>query len=241
MKHTDKQFGLYLAKIREQQGLTQQELATKINASKKLVEKWENGNSYPANKFLSPLAEALNVPLVFLFAHENISDEEQEEVIREAFSKIVNRAEKKHKRNVVLLLAFIMLCYWIVLAMGSYAHTYSTLNNISRIWNINVSDGMQKIFGTTTDLSIFGEGIRYYIFADDSRSDFYFNFQEGPNEEVETQIWKYLSELSVPKEQLPDFSHPYLWLVLKKDNGRDQFVCIFDQRTQQYYFIEELR
>ncbi len=242
MKHTNKQFGLYLAEIREQQGLTQQELADKINVSKRLVERWENGNSYPTDKFLSPIAEALNIPLTFLLAHEHIPDEEQEKVVRAAFSKIANRAEKnKRQKNVILFLAFIMFFYWVVSAMVSYAHTYSTLNNISRIWNINVSDGLQKVFGTTTDLSLFGEGIRYYVFADDLRSDFYFKFQEGPNKEVEAQVWKYLSELSVPKEQLPDFSHPYLWQVLKKDNERDQFICIFDQRTQRYYFFEELR
>lgn len=241
MKHTDKQFGLYLAKIRKQQGLTQQELADKIHVSKRLVVRWENGNSYPTDQFLSPIAEALNIPLAFLFAHEHVPVEEQEKVVRAAFSKIASKAEKKTRKNVILFLAFTVLFYWVVSAVVSYARTYSALNNIHRIWNINVSDGLQKVFGTTTDSSIFGEGIRYYVFADDLQSDFYFNFQEGPNKEVEAQVWKYLSELSVPKEQLPDFSHPYLWQVLKKDNERDQFICIFDQRTQQYYFFEELR
>lgn len=60
------QFGAFIAQLRKEQGLTQKELADKLNVTDKAVSKWETGKGFPDVKLLEPLARALGVSLVEL-------------------------------------------------------------------------------------------------------------------------------------------------------------------------------
>lgn len=60
------QFGAFIAQLRKEQGLTQRELADKLNVTDKAVSKWETGKGFPDVKLLEPLARALGVSLVEL-------------------------------------------------------------------------------------------------------------------------------------------------------------------------------
>lgn len=60
------QFGAFVARLRKEQGLTQKELADKLNVTDKAVSKWETGKGFPDVKLLEPLAQALGVSLVEL-------------------------------------------------------------------------------------------------------------------------------------------------------------------------------
>ena len=55
------QTGKLIAALRKKQGLTQQQLADKLNLSNKTVSKWESGKGSPDISNLSVLAEALGV------------------------------------------------------------------------------------------------------------------------------------------------------------------------------------
>lgn len=52
-----------ISKRRKELGLTQQQLAEKLNVSDKVISKWETGRSLPDTSMLIPLAEALQIPL----------------------------------------------------------------------------------------------------------------------------------------------------------------------------------
>ena len=52
-----------ISKRRKELGLTQQQLAEKLNVSDKVVSKWETGRSLPDTSMLIPLSEALQIPL----------------------------------------------------------------------------------------------------------------------------------------------------------------------------------
>ena len=62
----NKQFGGFIAQLRKEQGLTQKELADKLNVTDKAVSKWETAKGFPDVKLLEPLAQALGVSLVEL-------------------------------------------------------------------------------------------------------------------------------------------------------------------------------
>ena len=49
--------------MREEKGLTQEELSTKINVDRSTIAKWENGISYPSMKNLLKLTEIFNCSL----------------------------------------------------------------------------------------------------------------------------------------------------------------------------------
>ena len=60
------QFGAFIARLRKEQGLTQKELADRLNVTDKAVSKWETGKGFPDVKLLEPLAQALGVSLAEL-------------------------------------------------------------------------------------------------------------------------------------------------------------------------------
>ena len=55
------QTGKLIAALRKQQGLTQQQLADKLNLSNKTISKWESGSGSPDISNLPVLAEALEI------------------------------------------------------------------------------------------------------------------------------------------------------------------------------------
>lgn len=57
----NKQFGLFLNKLRKEKGLTQQELADKLHVTRQAVSKWESGSGYPDVSMLTSIASELNV------------------------------------------------------------------------------------------------------------------------------------------------------------------------------------
>ena len=52
-----------ISKRRRELGLTQQQLAEKLNISDKVISKWETGKSLPDTSMLIPLAEALQISI----------------------------------------------------------------------------------------------------------------------------------------------------------------------------------
>jgi transcriptional regulator with XRE-family HTH domain len=54
-------FGKRLAQLRKERGLTQKELADKVNVSRRIIVYYEVESNYPPNHLIVPLAKALNV------------------------------------------------------------------------------------------------------------------------------------------------------------------------------------
>ena len=64
--------GAMIKRLRESRGLTQQQLAERINVSDKAVSRWETGRGYPDISLIEPLSAALGVSVIELFSGENV-------------------------------------------------------------------------------------------------------------------------------------------------------------------------
>ena len=62
--------GPMIKRLREARGLTQLQLAGRLNVSDKAVSKWETGRGYPDITLLGALADALGVSVTELLAGE---------------------------------------------------------------------------------------------------------------------------------------------------------------------------
>ena len=58
-----KLIGKFICDNRKKQGLSQKELADKLNITDKAISKWERGLSFPDISMLIPLSEILNITL----------------------------------------------------------------------------------------------------------------------------------------------------------------------------------
>ena len=67
--------GATIKRLREEKGLTQDELAQKIFVSNKTISKWENGHGLPDISLMEPLAKALDISVIELFSGNEVRNQ----------------------------------------------------------------------------------------------------------------------------------------------------------------------
>ena len=129
--------------IRKAKGLSQQELAVKLNVVRQTVSKWEQGLSVPDSDMLVLISDTLETPVSTLLG-ENIAEIEVDEIkaIAEKLEVInLQLAQKKTSRRKVLHWLLISLSIVIVL-------TFSVLTVINSPYlGWNYSDPETAVLG----------------------------------------------------------------------------------------------
>lgn len=88
--------GALIARRRQELGLTQKELADRLNVSDRTVSKWERGAGFPDVSLLDPLADALGLSVLELIRGERLAVEkipapEAEQAVRETSRELGGR------------------------------------------------------------------------------------------------------------------------------------------------------
>ena len=113
--------------IRKSKGLSQEELATKLNVVRQTVSKWENGLSVPDSEMLISISEVLEISVSTLLgetieapkADDLKAISEKLEVIN---LQLAQRKEAKRKFlhwTLIILCAFIVIVFAVIGAAGS--------------------------------------------------------------------------------------------------------------------------
>ena len=103
--------------IRKSKGLSQEELAVKLNVVRQTVSKWEQGLSVPDSDMLISISEALETPVSILLG-ETVTEAEADDLkaISEKLEVInLQLAQRKTARRKMLHWLFISLCAVIVI------------------------------------------------------------------------------------------------------------------------------
>lgn len=110
-----------ISQLRRDKGITQLELAERLNYSDKAVSKWERGESYPDVATLKEIAELFSVTVDYLLQEEH----PQEKTARREYTR-------KQRRNRVLITAISCVLVWLIatfvfvnidlLTVDSHAH-----------------------------------------------------------------------------------------------------------------------
>lgn len=99
--------GRFIKECRKGKGLTQEQLAEKLNISCKTVSKWECGNGFPEISLMLPLCAELGITVNELLSGCKISDEEYKIKAEEnLISAVAERRENKKKMVLQILIAF---------------------------------------------------------------------------------------------------------------------------------------
>ena len=110
-------FGVFVAELRKEKGLTQKELAQRLMISDKAISKWETGNSIPDVTLLVPLAAELGVSVTELLEcrrmeyTENMDTAQTDVLLKKVIELSEEEREQKKVKNkkIYLLSAFIAL------------------------------------------------------------------------------------------------------------------------------------
>ncbi|MGN0714904.1 MAG: helix-turn-helix domain-containing protein [Anaerovoracaceae bacterium] len=93
-----KDFGEKISMLRKKQGLTQLQLAEKLNVSNKTISRWETGEGYPDISVLSALAQHLHVTVDELLADE-VQSKSETQSNPEKKRQFYNNEERKTMRH----------------------------------------------------------------------------------------------------------------------------------------------
>ncbi len=122
--------------LRKSKGLSQEELAIKLNVVRQTISKWEQGLSVPDSEMLIVLSKVLETSVSTLLG-ENIMESKGDDlkIISEKLEKInLQLSEKKHKRRQLIHYILIALCI-IILIIFIILHF---LNSNYLNWDYNI-------------------------------------------------------------------------------------------------------
>ena len=141
--------------LRKAKGLSQDELAVKVNVVRQTVSKWEKGLSVPDSELLIRLAEALETSVTALLDETVPTDEASELQMLASKLEIINEqiagyreARRKTWRSVFIIAAMLSLCALAVGVVRLY-HAFSFASAVQASTAIiGGADGPTAIFVT---------------------------------------------------------------------------------------------
>ena len=102
-----------LVHLRRKNGMTQIELAEKLNYSDKAVSKWERGESVPDITVLKSIADMFGVTVDYLIT----SDHSESELKFDDGSEVAEQRARKRKRMRVMIAGMSVLLVWLIAAV----------------------------------------------------------------------------------------------------------------------------
>ncbi len=130
--------------IRKSKGLSQEELAIKLNVVRQTISKWEQGLSVPDSDMLITISEVLETPVSTLLG-ENVTQSQADDLkaISEKLEVInLQLAQRKRQKRKTLHWIFIILCIVIVVITAILI----LVNSPYLSWNF--SDPETSVLGT---------------------------------------------------------------------------------------------
>ncbi len=106
--------GKFIASLRKEKNLTQQELAEILGVSDKSVSRWENGKTMPDLSLMQPLCQELGITINELLSGEKLKKEEYQEKSEENILNTIDYSNKKIKHTKSIFI-FLMTTIGVVL------------------------------------------------------------------------------------------------------------------------------
>lgn len=91
--------GRFLAELRKEQGMTQQQLADAIGVSNKTISKWECGKGMPELSSITPLCRTLQINVNELLSGERLPEDGYSKKAEENMMNLIQETEISKKKN----------------------------------------------------------------------------------------------------------------------------------------------
>ena len=123
------QIGKFIAKLRKEQGLTQEQLGEKIGVTNKTVSRWETGVYLPPADAMLALGELFNVSVNEILSGKRLTDAEYNKAAEENLTQAIKVSifsskdkieffKKKWLKEHIAIMLFIGICIMVVLVVG---------------------------------------------------------------------------------------------------------------------------
>ena len=117
--------GKFIANLRKEKNMTQQELAKKLGVTDRAISKWENGRGLPDYSLLQDLCDTLSISINELFSGEKISKEDYKTKAEENMSKLINdNYSEKKKINWIIAISVAVVYLSISILFDIWAYSW---------------------------------------------------------------------------------------------------------------------
>ena len=99
--------GCFIAQLRKELGLTQKELAEKLEVTDKAISRWETGKGLPDTSLLKPLAEILGVSVGELLSGKRMDDSQIKNQADHIILESLGYEERQEKWKGILRYVFL--------------------------------------------------------------------------------------------------------------------------------------
>ncbi len=120
--------GKFIAELRKEKNLTQEDLANKLGITKNAVSKWERGISMMDVSLLKPVCEILNISIVELLNGERIDEESIKNKSDDTIKNTIEYSNKRIKKSRIKNIGYTILGILILIVTIFFGYKYSLLN-----------------------------------------------------------------------------------------------------------------
>ena len=144
--------GRFIAECRKKNGLTQMQLAEKLNITDRAVSKWENGKSMPDSSIMLELCDVLRISVNDLLCGEAVTMDNYKKELEKNLLEMVKQKEQADKRLLSLEI-FIGVLVSVILLAAVFVASYVQMADWLRILLIVVGF-VPFVIGVTYALKI---------------------------------------------------------------------------------------
>ena len=229
------ELGKFIANLRNEKNLTQEELAEKLFIDKRKISRWECGTSIPEFEMLIKLSEILDVSLYELSICKRITNEKLTKKAINKFKSLKDFKKYKFKRKLVYILQAIFLILFIITA--TYTIKYNDTVEIYQVKSMDENYNLDGVFITTKNYSLFQINQIDYLAVDNI--DSHISFHDCEYEIYNNGIRKfYITNENVTKESL--YIQKPFYEVDKKIKLNDiiDIKCVKNNRAKDTYLVK---
>ena len=151
--------GNFIKECRKELGITQYELADKLNVSFKTISKWECGKGLPDVSLLLPLCNELKISVNELLSGERLLNEEYKEKAEDNLIDIIKKEREENKKKIMIEVLIGIPCIVSILSLFIMAGLLN-IEDYQRI--IMLVIGFICVCCSVIGLSILDRNIGYY-------------------------------------------------------------------------------
>lgn len=120
--------GAFLAELRKERNLTQDELGVQIGVTNKTISRWENGNYLPPVEMLQILSNKFDVSINEILNGERISNSDYKDISEQNLKSALINSDlviKKHRKIINWVIAILVAILYIIISIVTLKWQYT--------------------------------------------------------------------------------------------------------------------